>query len=99
MAKRREDEHLCDTCKWGSRVTDNQNNSIHRCRLFDKDFENPISFCTEYTEKGKMNLYNMKEMAILINLDKPGQIGFIRPGSEQHKDFVRSSDLDNLADD
>lgn len=44
---------------------------------FSVNMEEPIKFCNNYSKRGEMSLYEMGQIALLINLDKEkGKVGF-----------------------
>lgn len=96
MEKKAEDENLCNSCKFGSMRKDDQSNLLFYCKMYQERVSHVIVECSDYSGKNQMSLHAMKECAILIDLDKPGQIGFIRPGTDSHKVFVRSAEIDHL---
>lgn len=50
-----------------------------KCYEFDErlNSKDPVEECSCYSRRGEMNLYDMKEMALIIDNTKKQQVGFI----------------------
>jgi len=69
---------ICYDCKYLRACKTRYGKTLARCWEFDINLNagDPIEGCTNYSKRNEMDLFTMKEMAILLDVDKK-QAGFI----------------------
>ena len=75
---------LCATCEHFQIVESEFSVLIARCEEFNINLstQNKVKYCSLFSERGTMSLWDMKEIAILI--DKPKEaIGFVGSGDDR----------------
>jgi hypothetical protein len=93
---------LCDRCKHVSRVQmESCAEAIRFCDALPIDvgslgIPSRVTECTSFQSVTEMSLGDMKEKAWYLAAGKGEKIGFIRPGSKEHKEIRESRDVRNL---
>ncbi len=76
-------DDLCRTCKFSHRFAAARSNreTVLCTRHYDTPIRitEPIANCNKYRHANEPDLYDMKEIAWEINLNKGGTIGFMSP--------------------
>lgn len=94
---------LCDTCKYATRVKHVGQNRVY---IYCSQFRNmdggsyvyPRDECGSYRDRNFVDLYDMKQVAWVVNVDKKNQIGFVTPKDCEKSDrYGRGAkDFDDL---
>lgn len=84
---------LCSRCTRSMISRDASNKERAWCHAFPEfnpaEIKKPIAACTSYDEKTMQpSLYDMKQIATIIEIGQSGSIGFIRPRDPGHKEIV-----------
>lgn len=97
---------LCDTCKYATRVKNVGQNRVgivcSQIRKFDEvSYVYPKDECGFWRDRNFVDLYDMKQVAWIVNTDKKNQIGFVSPKDLKDKDKSDhwrggAKELDNL---
>lgn len=83
---------LCGSCRNGSFVRNSRDATTFDCERFRHIPPGEIEHCTAYSDKAQMTEYQMKEIGWILTTDPVSkQIGFVRPGTKEHKDEVRKT--------
>ena len=80
---------LCDTCRY-SQVTrgEQENQEDYHCSQFDKPILYKIVECSKYLLRGSMALYEMNDIAFVLE-QKKGKVGFVSPKDRDNKNDLR----------
>lgn len=68
---------LCSTCKYAHIRKSRNNDVVIKCWRFDERIKREVVDCTDYDHKNTPYIQDMVQIAWVINLDKPGKIGFV----------------------
>jgi hypothetical protein len=64
-------------------------NVFIRCHSLEKVIVDPVEECTSFDDATTPSQYDMEQIATFIITNKTGSIGFIKPGTEEHKNLSR----------
>ena len=84
---------LCDTCKYATRTRNIAQNRVNifcsqiRDRYGEGTYVYPKDECGFWRDRNFVDLYDMKQIAWVVNVDKKNQIGFKSP---KDKDYEKS---------
>lgn len=88
---------LCLSCRNAS-VIRNWSNAlpIIKCRYFETTINMVVSECSQHDDASQPSIYEMKKTAWILDPGKKEQIGFVKPGTDQHMKLTgfRKSDYD-----
>lgn len=69
---------LCSSCQSSILVENQRGGLIRHCRTLERDLPHPVKTCTAYNQKGRPSIYEMKQIAWLIEAPKT-YAGFVPP--------------------
>lgn len=70
---------LCGSCKWHVRVVFGNGEEWHRCSSLERYLHDVVNYCDLHTRLDDMSIWDAKQIAWLLDTNKKGQIGFIKP--------------------
>jgi len=81
---------LCARCRSGAFIRSERGRTRFECERFNHVPPGIIEECTGFSDKNVMTEYQMKEVAWILTIDpKSKKIGFMSPGSENHKNAMK----------
>lgn len=80
-------ETLCTKCKNGITVEGVDNQTRIRCWRLDATINFPVVRCSHFVLRGTESRESLEKIAWILDTS-PRQIGFIRPGSEKHREVT-----------
>lgn len=83
---------LCSGCKMSTFMRHVDGSTVGKCSVWHPPLPitTPVEACTAYRESGSMDLYDMKKIGIIIEINTKGEIGFLRPGSADYKKIMEA---------
>lgn len=79
---------ICGSCKCSTIAKMDNGGLIGRCSEFGARLYRPVVSCNGYQEKGRQDLYDMKQAAFIIEINPKGKVGFLKPGDTGHKEAI-----------
>lgn len=79
------EDSLCASCENGSFIKDDQNEIRIHCSEYGRWIKFKVRECSDYEIKGTLPLYALQDMAWYIDPNKKNGIGFVPPGTEEHR--------------
>jgi hypothetical protein len=78
---------LCDTCSSCVFIEGEGSQAIRHCEQVNRDIRFSVEACSGYNDRTATPLWEMKQTAWIIvpSETSPAKIGFVRPGTDEHK--------------
>ena len=90
------EKSLCSTCESGLIIKRNSETSRY-CNDVRRPIKGIVTECSGYSEKGALDLYELKQIAWIISVDKTRKIGFSPPKDHGKKPRAFLDDDGDLA--
>ena len=87
-------EGLCTNCNSGIVMEGSSGRIRVHCTWMDKAVPEPLVRCSKYSNKNDIHVDYLESIATLLIQNKMGKIGFIRPGTEEHKQWRKGGGVD-----
>ena len=87
------DGSLCFSCRNAIRIKTTHGGEYLRCGVLGEFLKKRIANCSEYEDKGKPSVYELKQIAWMLETDKVrGPVGFAPPKKQRDIEDIISGD-------
>ncbi len=85
---------LCSSCRHSITVQFHSSAYVY-CTELSKRIPEPVEICSDFFQIDQIDKWQLEKIAWILDVSKPNQIGFIRPGTDEHKKLRGVSPLDD----